>query len=72
MYGGSYVVNSLNLLKHAMMRLQFVHVHSFDCRGRLRNCGSLLCNNNTAINQTFTSSYDSRRFFASDHAGLPP
>jgi len=37
MYRGSYVVNSLNLFKHAMMRLQFAHVHSFDYRGKLRN-----------------------------------
>jgi len=37
MYSGSYVANSLNFFKHAMMRLQFAHVRSFDCRGRLRN-----------------------------------
>ena len=37
MYGGSYVFNSVNLFKHAMMRLQFALVRSFDCRGRLRN-----------------------------------
>jgi len=30
-------VNSLNLFKHTMMRLQFAQVRSFGCRGRLRN-----------------------------------
>jgi len=34
MYGCSYVVD---LFKDAMKRLQFAHVRSIACRGRLRN-----------------------------------
>ena len=58
---------------HAVMSLQFTHVHSFACRDRLPNLRtdsyywSSLCNNNMAtILLMLTSSYDIRRFTACD------
>ena len=62
---------------HAVMSLQFTHVHIFACRGRLRrlrvdcyeacNCWSLLRNNNIAPNlNRFASGYCSRRVAVCD------
>jgi len=76
---GGYKWVSRSLCCRAVMRLQFTHVLSFACRGRLRNLRtewplqnmvyfwSLLRDNNMTRNlQTITSSYCSKRLSASD------